>query len=113
MEDWTHRYSAAALGVTANGNVYGRTSASSPWWAVVWSRGVGDPAVYSTVAAFRTGAGQEQAGGEVVTGTLTDAAGRPGAAVAARVPAAIPLDASVAGLLGRAPGLRAVGAFFG
>ena len=58
VEDYTHRYSAAALHVVASGNVYFRSTPDQPNWMIIWSRGVGNPAIYTTVAQFRAATGQ-------------------------------------------------------
>lgn len=59
VEDYSHQFSAEQLGISANGDVYQRPSAGSPAWAVVWSRGPGNPAVFTTVPGFRSASGQE------------------------------------------------------
>ena len=59
VEDYSKQLSAEQMKVTALGNVYQRSSTSTPTWVVVWSAGAGNPRVFTTVAAFRTGTGQE------------------------------------------------------
>ncbi|MDN4612601.1 right-handed parallel beta-helix repeat-containing protein [Arthrobacter burdickii] len=58
VEDYSHRLSAEAMGVTTSGNVFHRASVSTPDWLVVWSRGTGDPAVFTTLGRFRNATGQ-------------------------------------------------------
>ncbi len=80
IEDYSKEYTAEQLGVTADANLYQRTDAATPSWAVVWSKGSEvNPAVFTSVAAFRSATGQEKGGREVTgdvvatpTGTLTD-----------------------------------------
>jgi len=60
VEDFSHQRSGAQMNITVNGNVYQRTRADLPAWAFVWSRGVGNPAVYTTLDAFRAETGQDR-----------------------------------------------------
>jgi parallel beta-helix repeat protein len=62
VEDYTQARSARQMGVTANGDVYVRPNASRPTYLVVWSRGAGDPAVYTNLTSFRAATGQETSG---------------------------------------------------
>ncbi len=62
VEDYTETRSAEQMGVSANGDVYMRPSASLPTYLVVWSRGPGNPAVYTDLASFRAATGQETSG---------------------------------------------------
>jgi hypothetical protein len=59
VEDYAHLLSAAQMQVNNNGNVYQRTSTSTPTWAAIWSRGAGDPAVYTSIGAYKTATGQD------------------------------------------------------
>lgn len=61
VEDYTHQRTAAQMGVTSNGNVFNRDNTSDPNWLTVWSRGTtnANPAVYSSLAAHRSGTGQD------------------------------------------------------
>jgi hypothetical protein len=113
VEDYSGRFTAEELRVHASGNVYGRRDRSTPSWVVVWSRGSGDPDVFTSVGAFHRATGEEPrptdlVGVAVVTSTL-----RPTQRAAARTGAvAAPLDGRVARLLGRRPGERHLGAWF-
>ncbi|SDP49508.1 parallel beta-helix repeat (two copies) [Pedococcus dokdonensis] len=62
VEDYTHQRTAAQMGVTSNGNVFNRDNTSDPNWLTVWSRGTTNvnPAVYSSLAAHRSGTGQDK-----------------------------------------------------
>lgn len=62
MEDYSHQFSASQLKITADGNVYQQSAKTPQRWAVVWSRGAGDPAVYDTFALFTAATGQESHG---------------------------------------------------
>ena len=70
VEDYTHARSAEQMGITANGNVYGRPNTSTPTNVTVWSTGAGNPAAFGSVTSFRAATGQEASGSEVV-GTPT------------------------------------------
>ncbi|GLZ04901.1 hypothetical protein Acsp03_23670 [Actinomadura sp. NBRC 104412] len=112
VEDHTHDRSAAAMGITADGDVFVRPGPGSPRRLIVWSRGAGAPDAYTGLAAFRDATGQERAG---IAEDDPAAAGADGAlspAVAARAAsAARPLPARVAALLGRPAGARHTGAW--
>lgn len=60
VEDYSQQRSAAQMGVLPESNVYVRPDA--PRWLVVWSRGAGDPAVYTTLGEFRGAANHELRG---------------------------------------------------
>lgn len=113
VEDYSKQFSAEQLKVTAEGNVYHRATAQSPAWAVVWSRGGGNPSVYTSIAAFRNGTGQEKTHLELTGASplapVTFAANRAVQDQAGTV--AVPLPASIAGLAGQPSGARHLGAF--
>ncbi len=102
VEDHSHRYSAEQLRITTNNNVYVRASANAPSWAVVWSRGVGDPAVFASVAKFAAATGQER-DSAAVDGSSLAAVGSAGSAEA--------LPSAVAAAADRTAGVRHLGAW--
>ncbi|WP_299038926.1 right-handed parallel beta-helix repeat-containing protein [uncultured Pseudokineococcus sp.] len=110
VEDYSHERSAAQIGVRAESNVYNRATASAPSWVVVWSRGVGDPQVFTDLAAFSRSAGQEARGTLVTGAPVVDGRGRPTAAMPADGTAQ-PLPAAIAALTGEASGARHLGAW--
>ncbi len=110
VEDYSHERSAAQIGVTANSNVYNRPSSTSPALLVVWSRGAGDPATYTTLTAFRTATGQEGAG-QLINGT--GAVDPNGIVTASMTNTAQPLPAAVANATGMPAGSRRLGAWPG
>ncbi|WP_431280485.1 right-handed parallel beta-helix repeat-containing protein [Leifsonia poae] len=111
VEDYSHEHSAAQMGITMNGNVYQRSSASAPTWTIIWSRGAGNPAVYNSLADFSAATGQDKSsravdGSDVLSGiklipTLTSAAGS----------IAQPLPSSIASLTGKPAGAQQLGAW--
>jgi hypothetical protein len=114
VEDYSGRFSAEELRVHASGNVYGRRDRSSPVWAVVWARGSGDPAVYTSVRAFRRATGEESRHADLVGVAAVTSSLRATARVTSRTDAvAVRLPSQIAKLLGRRPGQRHLGAWFG
>jgi hypothetical protein len=107
VEDYSHQFSAEKLGVSSDYNAYRRTSASSPSWAVIWSRGAGDPAVYTTFSAFTAATGQE------AHSTITENASSlaPAQLLASVTGAATGLPADIASLAGKAAGTAHLGAW--
>lgn len=85
--------------VTLNGNVYQRKSASDPATLIRWATGKTTKAEYKTLAAFKSGTGQEPRGAEVL-GSLPST-----------LPAAgVGVPADVASTLGVSTGTVLVGA---
>jgi hypothetical protein len=114
VEDYSGRLTARDMRVESSGNVYERTSRSAPAWAVVWSRGAGDPAVFDSVAGFARTTGQERPHLELVGRRAVGPTHRATAVVrraTARV--AVPLPAGLARALGRPAGIRHLGAWLG
>lgn len=111
VEDYSHERSADQMRVRSNGNVIHRESASKPAWAIVWSRGVGNPRVFTSVAAFTAATGHES------ESLALD--GRPALAgvslspevVSAMSAVAQPLPADIAIGTGRPAGVRQLGAW--
>ncbi|WP_137293326.1 right-handed parallel beta-helix repeat-containing protein [Nocardioides dongxiaopingii] len=112
VEDYSFKKSAEQMRISSFGNVYHRRTSSAPSWAVVWSRGPGNPAVFTTLEDFAARTGQERTGREFTGADIVDpATGAVTAGVAAmsgRV--AAPLPADVAGVLGLEAGARGLGA---
>jgi hypothetical protein len=114
VEDYSGRFTARQLRVRASGNVYHRPDRRSPSWAVVWSRGSRDPAVFTSVGAFRSATRQERRHLDLVG----PAAVRPSLRATRRVVSrtsrvVVRLPAGIARVLGRRAGVRHLGAWFG
>jgi parallel beta-helix repeat protein len=62
VEDYSHRFSAERLNISADGNLYQRPTQMRPQWLVVWSRGPGNPARYDRVRNVRSSISQEHSG---------------------------------------------------
>jgi hypothetical protein len=114
VEDYSERFTAEELGVHASGNIYRRPDRSSPTWAVVWSRGAGNPDVFTSVRAFHQTTGQEARHADLVGVPAVTATLHPTPNVISRTGSvAERLPDDVAAGLGRASGTRHLGAWFG
>jgi trimeric autotransporter adhesin len=112
VEDYSGEFSAEAMGVATDANIYSRVSVTAPRWFAVWSRGAGNPAVFYSLGEFQRATGQEARslafdGIPVVTadGQMSPELGTSTSSVA------LPLPATVAQLVGQPTGSRQVGAF--
>jgi hypothetical protein len=114
VEDYSHQKSAAQMQIATDGNVYQRMNATSPNWMIVWSRGAGDPAVFTTVAGFVKATGQD-ADSLVIEGApaLSDTSLLLPKVAEAISAVARPLPAGVATLIGRPAGSLHLGAWVG
>ena len=108
VEDYSGERSAAQIGVLANGNVFNRPNSTTPSYLVVWSRGSGNPAIYTTAAAFNTAVGGQVSNLLVDGSAVVDADGQPTANLPTTV-ATLGLPQQVASLLGRSAGDRHLG----
>ena len=118
VEDYSYKESGQAMGVKANGNVYVRTSASSPTWLALWSRAPTNvnPYTLTTLDALRSATGEEARGREY-TGT-TSSVLAPSGALASSVQdiassIALPLPSDVAAQLGQPSGSLRLGTWSG
>ncbi|GAA4422114.1 hypothetical protein GCM10023169_16030 [Georgenia halophila] len=110
VEDFSGRWTAAEMDVTALGNVYQRPDDTSPRWIVVWSRRNEDPYVFRSVAAFRRTVYQEDTGAEL-TGISALSEGLQPLPVLERLDGYVaqPLPEELAELVGRPEGDRHLG----
>jgi len=111
VEDYSHERSAGQMGIVSNGNVIHRTDATHPTWAIVWSRGEGNPAVYTSVAAFTAATGQDS--DSLALDAQPALAGTTLAPAVVSVESAIarPLPSDVAAGARRSVGVRHLGAW--
>ncbi|BBE22145.1 hypothetical protein MN0502_10280 [Arthrobacter sp. MN05-02] len=72
VEDYAHQLTAEEMEVTTSGNVFHRSSGSSPAWLVIWSRGNDDPAVFTTLGRFRNATGQAKHDMELTGDAIAD-----------------------------------------
>ncbi|WP_435093208.1 right-handed parallel beta-helix repeat-containing protein [Clavibacter michiganensis] len=114
VEDHSHQRSAGQMQIRTSGNVYQRDAASSPKWAVVWARGPGDPAVYTSVAAYAAASGNDRTSVDVIGRGVLGSGFRLTSEIASLQSAiAVGVPALVAPLLGSGAGSRTVGAVVG
>lgn len=106
VQDYSHAFTAAQMGAAVDSNVFQATSV----WAVVWSRGAGDPAVYNTVAQFAAATGW-QSHSLVVQAAPADSNGLLSAAVTSQDAIATPLPSNIATLVGKSAGTKHLGAW--
>ena len=107
VEDYSHTYPAARMGIDADYNLYRRTSAGSPSWFAVWSTGAGNPAVYNSLSAFTSGTGRGS------HNTLVENAPPlpPAQLVASATGTAAGLTPTIASLVGKPAGTAHLGAW--
>jgi parallel beta-helix repeat protein len=74
VEDYSQKKSGEQMGITFNGNVYGRLTASQPSWIAIWSRANVNPNPYviTTLVSFKSTTGQESTGREYVGSSIVD-----------------------------------------
>ena len=114
VQDYTGRWTAEQLNVTADGNVYQRVDSRSPSGLVLWSRGPLAPAVFTTITGFRAATGQESSHVFLTGRPAVTARYRPTAEVRGRArEVAEPLPAWIAHLARRPADSRWLGAWFG
>lgn len=114
VEDYNHQRTAAQMGVTSNGNVFNRATATSTTWLTVWSRGTinVNPAVYTTLLAHRSGTAQDGTSLAYDGSTLVSTNGTLSSTVSAKAPtSAVALPSAIATLVGQPAGVRHLGVF--
>jgi hypothetical protein len=112
VEDHSHETNANAMNIKTNGNVYQRENSKAPSWIVAWSRGVGDPAVYFSIAEYAKATGNESST-FAVDGrrVLADRFALTDEVAAKQSSVAVPLSPDVAQLTGKTTGERHLGAW--
>ena len=114
VEDYSHQHSAQQMQIDSNGNVFQRVDATKPSWAVVWSRGEGNPAVYMKVSEYVAASGQDRQSLSLDAGQAVSGLAQPSFVVTAAIPkVAQPLPASIADLIGKPAGSLNLGAWVG
>jgi parallel beta-helix repeat protein len=110
VEDYSNEFSAEQMKVTAIGNVYQRDRTTQPSWLAVWSRGAGNPAVFTSLAAFKSGTGQEARSFSLDGTEAIGTDGRITSPVVAQVAAVSQsLPSDLASLTGRPAGTKQLG----
>lgn len=112
VEDYSGRWTAAEMDVTALGNVYQRPDTQSPRWIVVWSRRDKDPYVFRSLDGFRRTVRQEGESAEFTGATVLSEELRPLPRLERlHETVAQPLPRGIAELVGRSVDERYVGAW--
>jgi hypothetical protein len=105
VEDYSGQRTAEQMGISLDANVYHRPGTSTPTWLVVWSRGPGNPYVFTSLAQARTTVGIEPRGREFTGAAIVDSAGTLTSSVASlESQIAVALPSAVATLIARPAG---------
>ncbi len=111
VEDYSKQFSAEAMKVSLGSNIYNRATASSPQWSVVWSKGAGNPAVYTTLSAFQKATSQDSSSAELQGTSVTDSSHNVAPSVTAKNSSATALPEAIATLIGKGASSKQLGAF--
>ena len=112
IQDGALLRSGETIGISADGNVYSRPTATTPTWVALWPSGTTSTKAYTTVSAFRTAKRQELTGAEHTGASVLDSTYRLVPTVeATESVVAQPLDSTIAGLTGEVVGERHLGAW--
>lgn len=112
VEDYSYTKSAEQMGVSANGNVYGRLSSSQPTWLSLWSRANTNPNpyIFTTLASLRSTTGQEARGREYVGSSIVDGNNNLVSSVSSLAnDVAEALPSNIATAIGRTAGAKKIG----
>ena len=109
VEDYSHEFSAEDMEVTTAGNVFHRGAGSGAAPLVIWSRGTGDPAVYTSLDGFRKATHQSRHDIEVSGADAADPETFRVSDTVRSAGAARPLPDQIAGLLRVPTGSRLIG----
>lgn len=112
VEDYSRSKSAEQMGITTNGNVYGRSSSAKPEWLSIWSRGNinPNPYVFTSLKDFTATTGQDTRSREYVGKSIVDGSFDLIPSVSSQAASiAEPLPADVATAIGRPAGSRQLG----
>ncbi|GAA5227768.1 hypothetical protein GCM10025778_23010 [Paeniglutamicibacter antarcticus] len=110
VEDFSKKLTAEDMKISLNANAYHRTSAKSPKWSVVWSKGAGNPSVYTTLAAFQKAKPTEGSSFEITATSIVDGNNNTTTSVTGKNRKATALPANIASLTGLASGSKLLGA---
>ena len=112
VEDYSYTKSAEQMGISADGNVYGRLSSGQPTWLSIWSRANvnPNPFIFTTLASFKSTTGQEARGREYVGTNIVDSKFNLVSSVSSVASdVAVGLPSNVATAIGRPAGVKYLG----
>ncbi|WP_159611319.1 right-handed parallel beta-helix repeat-containing protein [Glutamicibacter sp. JC586] len=109
VEDYSGTYNAEQMNISLASNAYHRTSSTNPQWSMVWSRGAGNPSVYTTLAAFTSAKAQDKNSFELTAAAVLTDSNDPNSAVTSRHGSATALPSNIATLTGQTAGSRRIG----
>ncbi|QRQ79991.1 right-handed parallel beta-helix repeat-containing protein [Glutamicibacter protophormiae] len=111
VEDYSKQFSAEDMKISLGSNIYNRATGSSPQWSVVWSKGAGNPAVYTTLSAFQKATSQDASSTELLGTAVIDSAHNVAPTVTAKNSNATALPEAIASLIGKNTSSKQLGAF--
>jgi len=111
VEDYSHERSAAQMQISSDGNVFQRISAKEPTWAVVWSRGKGNPQTFNSIAEFSKATGRDSDSLALDAEPALDGTALAPAVRSVESAIARPLPSHVAAGVQRPTGVRHLGAW--
>ncbi|MGO4296748.1 right-handed parallel beta-helix repeat-containing protein [Glutamicibacter sp. MCAF14] len=109
VEDYSGTYTAQQMKISLASNAYHRISATNPKWSSVWSKGAGNPAVFTTLPAFSKGTGEELNSFEITSSTVLTSANNPTTSVTGKNSHATALPSDIAALIGQSPASKRIG----
>lgn len=111
VEDFSAAFTAEQMKISLDSNMYHRTGATNPSWTVVWSKGAGNPSVYTTLSAFVKAKAKDQKSFEITTGSVVGADQNPTSAVTSKNGEATALPSAIAQLTGQTTNTKRIGNF--
>lgn len=111
VEDYSGSFSAEQMKISMDSNAYHRPSSGQPEWSVVWSKGAGNPAVYSTLKDFVAAKPQGAKSFELTASSVIGSDNDPTSAVTGKNSRATALPGSIAQLIGQSTGAKRIGNF--
>lgn len=109
VEDYSGSYTAEQMKISLASNAYHRINSTNPKWSSVWSKGAGNPAVFTTLPAFSKGTGQELNSFEITSSTVLTSANNPTTSVTGKNSQAAALPSDIAALIGQSPASKRIG----
>lgn len=111
VEDYSASFSAEQMKISLASNAYHRTTASNPKWSVIWSKGSGNPSVYTNLAAFIKAKNQDKNSFEVTSSSVLGSNSNPGTSVTSKNDRSTALPSDIAKLIGQTSGTKRIGNF--